>query len=251
MGFLTLYFHCKDFNWSKWESIQSGLLDTCASGSVLWLWVCSSVRLSVSLLLVYNCPFTDGSLFVCALLLVTFFFWNFTLSLNFVHVAICPCYFFLTLHFFRVAFFSCSTFLCCIFFTLHSFCVALFRIALFSCIAISFVFHVFFVLCFFHVALFLCCTLLILHFLFVAFFSYCIFPVLHSFHVAIFPCCTVYMLLFLLHSFHAELSSRFHVELFSCCTLFVLHCHAWIFQNRFSVENFVTIASFSYAMQNL
>ena len=116
---------------------------------------------------------------------------------------------FFVLHYFLVALFSCSTS-----FSLHSFYVALFRIALLSCFAISFSFHVFFVLYFFHVArtLFMSCY----------------------FQVALF--CTLYFGLFSLHYFHAAFI--FRVALFSCCS-YLSCCTIFIL-------NFLRVALFSY-----
>ena len=168
----------------------------------------SSVRQSVRPFVCYQC-ITVLQQTACYLFVQSFlyYFWNFTLSLCssctmsmllFSRVAFLSRFNFFVLHYFLVALFSCSTS-----FSLHSFYVALFRIALLSCFAISFSFHVFFVLYFFHVArtLFMSC-----------YFQVALFCTLYF---GLFSFCTIFMLLlsFVMHYVHAALI--FRVALFS------------------------------------
>ena len=161
---------------------------------------------------------------------------------------------------------------------LHSFHIALFPYHTVFIFAISFTFNVFSVLHFFHVSLFSCSLSLwyihfVLHFFRVALFSCFAVSMWHFFRVALFSYCTFFKLrsVFMLDSFHVAF---FLSRIFSCysfslmhyfhTSFFVLHsfilpflrvtlfsCHNAVrefFYERFSVEYFGVIASFSGAL---
>ena len=122
---------------------------------------------------VYKGPSTDGPLSVCALLwtiLVQFFrtlLWHFI----FFRVALFSCCTFLILHYFYVALFWVVIFSCCIFFVLH----------LFSCSTL-------FMHCTISGCTFTRCNVFVLHYSPVARFT---FILLHFFPVALCSCCTI------------------------------------------------------------
>ena len=154
---------------------------------------------------------------VCAVFFVLFLkFHSVTLfKLHYVHVTFFSRRFLITLQFFRVALFSCSTI-----FVFHFLLVTLFLCCTFP-YCTPFMFCYFFQFsCFLRAILFSCCT--------------------HSFHVLLFPSCTflysLFWTFFILHYFHAAFI--FRVALFSCCS-YLSCCTIFIL-------NFLRVALFSY-----